>query len=278
MTQRFLRRAARSRFTAAFAFFFAVLSQLAGCEKKESQSPAAESHLVRAAAASDLKFALGDVIAGFEKEHSQIHVEATFGSSGNFYAQLTNKAPFDLFLSADVDYPRKLVDAGLADGAGEFRYAIGQVVVWVRNESKLDLEQLGIKAVLDPSVNKIAIANPAHAPYGRAAEAALKSSGVYDEVKDRLVLGDNVAQTAQFIESGAADVGLIAHSLALSPTMKDKGRFWTIPQDAYPRLDQGGVILSWAADRASAEAFRAFLIGAGGREILVRFGFKLPEE
>src|SRR4029077_6100604 len=134
------------------------------------------------------------------------------------------QAPFDIFFSADIDYPRKLIDAGLADADSEFLYAEGRSVGWVPNSSPLDLETLGIRAVADPSVRKVAIANPQHAPYGRAAEAALKTLGAYDAVKDRLVFGENIAQAAQFVESGAADVGLIALSLALSPAMKDKGR------------------------------------------------------
>src|SRR5262249_39922487 len=158
-------------------------------------------------------------------------------------------APFDLYLSADIDYPRKLMESRLALQESEFVYAVGHLVVWVPNGSKLDLDRLGIRAVADPSVKKLAIANPKHAPYRRAAEAALKKFGIYDDVKDRLVLGENIAQTAQFVESGSADVGIIALSLALAPAMRDKGRYWTVPLDAYPRLEQGGVILSWAKDR-----------------------------
>ena len=135
-----------------------------------------------------------------------------------------------------------------------------------------------MQALLSPSVRRIAIANPRHAPYGRAAEAALKHLGVYDRVKDRLVLGDRVMQTAQFADSGAAQVAIISYSLALAPTLRDRGRFWEVPLDAYPRREQGGVILSWAQDRAAAEAFRDFVLGEGGREILHRHGFRLEEK
>src|SRR5581483_1694642 len=134
----------------------------------------------------------------------------------------------------------------------------------------------GIRAVLDPGVRKVAIANPRFAPYGRAAEAALQHAGVYDQVKDRLVLGENIAQTAQFVESGAADVGLIALSLALAPPLRDQGRHWEVPADAYPRLEQGGVMLTWARDRAATQELRDYLTGEEGRAVLRKFGFRLP--
>jgi len=231
---------------------------------------------VRVAAAADLKFAFDDLALEFQKNNPGIKVTVTFGSSGNFYAQLSNQAPFDLYLSADIDYPRKLIDSGLALKESEFLYAVGQIVVWVPNGSKLDLDKLGIKAVSDPTVKILAIANPKHAPYGRAAEAALKKFGVYDDVKDRLILGENIAQTAQFVESGSADVGIIALSLALAPAMRDKGRYWTIPLDAYPRLEQGGVILTWAKDMEATQALVAFITGPEGKVILKRYGFMLP--
>jgi molybdate transport system substrate-binding protein len=233
---------------------------------------------VRVAAAADLKFALDDALKAFQARQPDIDVQVTYGASGNFFAQLSNRAPFDLFLSADVDYPRKLVEQGLADRESEFLYAVGHLVVWVPGDSPLDVEKQGAQVLLDPSVRKVAIANPRHAPYGRAAEAALKSLGVYDQVQDRLVLGENVAQAAQFAETGAADAGVFALSLALATALRDKGRYWEVPLDAYPRLEQGGVILSWAEDRPAAEQLRSFLLGAEGKAVLRRYGFFLPGE
>jgi molybdate transport system substrate-binding protein len=230
------------------------------------------------AAAADLKFALDDLISHFERRHPDIAVKATYGSSGNFFAQLSNKAPFDIFFSADIDYPRKLIGEGLAASDSEFLYAVGRIVVWVPDASPLDLEKLGIRAVADPSVRKVAIANPQHAPYGRAAEAALKKLGVYASVKDRLVLGENIAQTAQFVETGAADIGLIALSLAKAPSMQGKGRYWPVPLESYPPLRQGGVILSWAKDREATRLLRDFVTGEEGRRILAGYGFELPKE
>lgn len=171
---------------------------------------------VRVAAASDLQFALREIETKFEVGHPGVSVEVIYGSSGNLYAQLSNKAPFDLFLSADISYPR-LVEAGLAAQDTEFSYAVGHIVLWVLQSSQLDLDKLGMRALADPTVKKIAIANPRHAPYGRAAEAAMKSLELYDDVKDRLVLGENIAQAAQYVESGAADVGILALSLCSPP-------------------------------------------------------------
>jgi molybdate transport system substrate-binding protein len=249
------------------------LAALSGCnDEKRGQRE------VAVAAAADLKFAFDEVAAQFEKQNPEIKVAVTYGSSGNFFTQLANKAPFDLYLSADIDYPRQLIASGLAAGQTEFLYAVGHIVVWVPNGSRLDLDKLGIKAVSDPEVKKLAIANPKHAPYGRAAEAALKKFGVYDGVKDRLVLGENIAQTAQFVESGSADAGIIALSLALAPAMQKRGRYWPVPLDAYPPLEQGGVILTWAKDPEAAQRLKGFMTGTEGRAILKQYGFLLPGE
>jgi molybdate transport system substrate-binding protein len=231
---------------------------------------------VRVAAAADLRYALDDMVAAFQRKHPDVDVKVTYGASGNFYAQLSNRAPFDLFLSADVEYPRKLIEQNLADRDTEFLYAVGHLVLWVPKASALDVGNVGAKALLDPSVQKIAMANPKHAPYGRAAEAALKSLRIYEQVKDKLVLGENVAQAAQFVQSGSADIGIIALSLAVAPALRDQGRYWELPLDTYPRLEQGGVILSWAQDRPAAEKFRSFLLSDEGKAVLKRYGFFLP--
>jgi molybdate transport system substrate-binding protein len=247
-----------------------------GCHSE--QAPATGEREVRVAAAADLRFAFDDLSSEFQRKNPGNKVTATYGSSGNFYMQLSNRAPFDLFLSADIDYPRRLIDSGQALKESLFVYAVGRIVVWVPNGSRLDVGKLGMKAVADPSVKKLAIANPKHAPYGRAAEAALRKAGVYDAVRERLVLGENIAQTAQFVESGSADVGIIALSLALAPTMRDKGHYWKIPLDSYPRLEQAGVIMTWAKDAEAARAFRDFMTGKEGQVILKRYGFMTAGE
>lgn len=236
----------------------------------------ASTHRVRVAAASDLRFALEEIVAKFHAIHPEVEIPVTYGSSGNFFSQLSNKAPYDLFLSADAEYPRKLAEAGLALRGSEFRYARGRLVLWVAKASSLDVERRGLEALTDPSVRKIAIANPRHAPYGRAAEAALRAAGLYEKVQDRLVLGENIAQTAQFVQSGAADAGLIALSIATAPALRNDGSFWTVPATLHPKIEQGGAILAWAADPPAARGFVAFLTSETGQEILARYGFDPP--
>jgi molybdate transport system substrate-binding protein len=231
---------------------------------------------VRVAAAADLNSAMSDLIARFGGSHD-VDVTVSYGSSGNFYAQLLNQAPFDLFLSADVTYPNQLAARGLTLPQSEFTYAIGRLALWAPASSRLDLEREGLQALTQASIAHIAVANPEHAPYGRAAVAAMQAAGVYDRVQSKLVLGENVAQAMQFVQSGAADVGLVAMSLALAPNAKGKGRLFEVPASSYPRLEQGGTILKWAADVDAARALRGFLLSADGQSILKQYGFSLPD-
>lgn len=238
---------------------------------------AAAGERVIVAAAADLKFALDELVGEFRTQHPEIAVEVTYGSSGNFQAQLQNRAPFDLFFSADVDYPRRLAQQGMALDGEVFVYAVGRIVLWAPNRSPLDLASLGPRTLLDPGVKKIAIANPHHAPYGRAAVAALRSLDLHDRVAAKFVLGENIAQTAQFVTSGAADVGVLALSLATAPALRDQGRYWEFPLDSYPRMEQGGMVLRWAKHPAAATALRDFVLAPHGRAVLKRYGFFLPE-
>ena len=235
----------------------------------------AKSSTVTVAAAADLKFALDDLVTEFNQIYPVTKVSVSFGSSGNFFAQLQNGAPFDLFLSADIQYPRKLADAGLAADS-VFPYAVGRLVVWAPKASSIDVTQLGIQALLEPSASKIAIANPDHAPYGRAAVAAMKALKVYDRVQPKLVFGENIAQTAQFIQSGAADIGILALSLAVAPKMREAGKYWEVPLSAYPKMEQAGVILKASRNIAGARAFRDYLLGEHGRASLKNSGFLIP--
>jgi molybdate transport system substrate-binding protein len=235
------------------------------------------ARVVRVAAAADLQYGLGEVFEAFQHQHPDIRIDVSYGSSGNFYGQLVNRAPFDIFLSADALYPQRLVDNGIALRDTLFVYARGQLVIWVRHESPLDLQKRGLQALLDPGVRKIAIANPQHAPYGRAAVAALENAGIYENVRDRLVYGENIAQAAQFVQTGSADVGLIAHSLALAGPLQRKGQFWLIPADRYPPITQAGVVLSWAAHQDAAREVCAFLRSAKGRAMLQHHGFETTE-
>lgn len=253
-----------------------VLLALAGLAATGTVPPGlAAGGEVTIAAASDLNFAFKELIAGFAKA-SGIHVKLTLGSSGNFYAQIQNGAPYDLYFSADVRYPQKLIEAGQARPDSLYKYAVGRIVIWVPTSSPIDVERRGMDALLDPSIQKIAIANPKHAPYGRAAVAAMEHFRLHERVKDRLVLGENVAQAAQFVESGAADIGIIALSLALAPGMKAGGKYWEIPSSAHPPLEQGAVILKTAGNPQAATAFLDFLKGAEGRRVMSGYGFVLP--
>jgi molybdate transport system substrate-binding protein len=237
-------------------------------------SPAGEITL---AAASDLVFVFKEIIPAFEKETGET-VRLSLGSSGNFYAQIENGAPFDLFFSADIGYPKKLEEAGLVEAGSLYRYAVGRIVLWAPKNSPIRIEALGIKALLDRSVMKIAIANPKHAPYGKAAVEAMRHFQIYDSVKEKLVLGENVSQAAQFVASGSADLGVIALSLALGPAMKERGDYWEIPKAAYPPLEQGAVILKQGKNPAGAEAFLSFLRRAEGRRVMERYGFGVPPD
>lgn len=227
------------------------------------------------AAAADLSNALGEVAANYEKQ-SGTTVRLVYGSSGALFTQIQNGAPFDVFLSADEGYPTQLVEANLAEKASYSRYAQGGLVVWVPPNSQLNVEQHGIDVLLDPSVKKIAIANPQHAPYGKAAVAALQHFDLYERVQKKLVFGENVSQAAQFVDSGNAQVGLVARSHAFAPGRKENGTFWTVPLDAYPALVQAAVVLTHSAHKKEAGEFLEYLKSADAKAVLVKYGFGVP--
>jgi molybdate transport system substrate-binding protein len=227
------------------------------------------------AAAADLTFAFKDVAARFRKETGNT-VKLSFGSSGNFFSQLRNGAPYDLFFSADIDYPKKLAAAGLTEPGSLYEYATGKIVLWVPNASALDLKR-GLKVLLDPQAAKTAIANPLHAPYGKAAVAALKHEKIYDRVKPKLVLGENIAQTAQFVQSGSAQIGILALSLARAPTLKDQGRYAEIPAADYPPIEQAGVILKSSHQQMAARQFMSFIQKPEIVRLLNSYGLSLPK-
>ena len=230
---------------------------------------------VTVAAAADLQFAMQDVAAQFQRQTGKT-VKVTYGSSGNFFQQIQNGAPFDMFFSANLDYPKKLESAGLVESGSYYPYAKGKIVVWVLNESKIKIDS-GLKVFLDPDVKKIAIANPQHAPYGQAAVAALQKEGIYDKVKDKFVLGENISQTASFVVSGAADAGVVALSLALSPNMKSKGRYAEIPANEYPPIEQACVILNSSKNKETARRFLAFVQSEKVAAILSGYGFDVHD-
>lgn len=242
----------------------ALLVVICVCEFCAAQS-------ITVAAAADLQFAMQDVAAQFQKETGK-EVKLIYGSSGNFFQQLQNGAPFDMFFSANLDYPKKLEAAGLTEPESYYEYARGRIVIWVAKDSKLDLGS-GLKVLLNPAIKKIAVANPQHAPYGQAAVAALQKEGIYDKVKDTFVLGENISQTASFVVSGSADVGIISLSLALSPNMKDNGRYSEIPSTDYPPIQQACVILSSSKNKDTARQFLSFIKTAVATDAMKRYGF-----
>lgn len=254
-----------------------VLAACAGTALPEA--PPAEAgagvRVVRVAAASDLKFALDEIVARVAETDPGIEVSTTYGSSGTFLAQILNGAPFDLYLSADLAYPQELVAQGFAAEEDLFPYAVGRLVLWAGDGARVDPAD-GITALAAPGVRRVAIANPEHAPYGVAAVEALRSAGVLDAVEPKLVLGENVAQAAEFVQSGNADAGIVALSLVRSDPLRDVGTWVELPLDAYPRLDQGGVVLAAARDPEAARVVRDAMLGPDGTAILERYGFSLP--
>jgi molybdate transport system substrate-binding protein len=229
---------------------------------------------VSIAAASDLVFCLEELNREFTNSHPGATLKTSSGSSGNFFAQIQNGAPFDVFLSADMSYPKELIKAGAAEESTLFRYAVGRLALWTV-KTNLALTN-GLLALRDPAVRRIAIANPEHAPYGRAARDALRHAGLWEALQPRLVLGENISQTAQFVQTGNADAGIVALSLVLSPRLANVGRWVQVPPDTYPPLEQGAVLTRRGKDNKAAQAYLKFLQSGLGREIFDRYGFRLP--
>lgn len=237
------------------------------------QSAHAEEKLTIAAAA-DLKFALDEIVVSFKRIHSAAQIEAIYGSSGKFSTQIRQGAPYDLYFSADIAYPRALESEGYAASRVQ-PYAVGRIVLW---SPSLDTGKMTLADLADPSIRKIAIANPRHAPYGKRAEEALKAAGVWEKVESRLVYGENVSQTAQYVQSGNAQVGIIALSLALSPELAKQGGFVLIPDSLHQPLEQGYIITRRAASNMLAHEFARYIAGKEARTIMSRYGFVLPGE
>ena len=251
---------------------FVVCAVLAGGIPALPQAQAPKPLTV--AAASDLQTVLPGIVRDFERSASA-RVSVSYGSSGSFFAQIQNGAPFDVFLSADVEYPRQLAAAGLADPATLQVYATGHLVIWARRDTKLDLSR-GLAALADARVRHVAIANPKYAPYGRAAVAALRGARVYDTLQPKLVMGESLAQAAQLVESGNAEAGLLSRSLVLGPALTAEGTYVDIPTALYPPIEQAGIVVKTSRDPAFARAFVAFLRRDEAGRHLERFGFSIP--
>jgi molybdate transport system substrate-binding protein len=229
---------------------------------------------VQIAAAADLKFAMDEIVAAFRKLHPDDRVDVIYGSSGKFHAQIQQGAPFDLYFSADIAFPRELEKLGLAVGPTR-SYAVGRIVLWSHAR---DASQMTLADLADPTIGKIAIANPRHAPYGKRAEEALRSAGLWERLQGKLVQGENIAQTAQFVQTGNAEVGIIALSLALNPALAAAGGYHLIDDKLHEPLEQGFIITKRAENNPLASAFADFMGSQAARAIMMRYGFALPGE
>jgi molybdate transport system substrate-binding protein len=230
--------------------------------------------LLRIAAAADLEPLLPPILQQFEQA-TGIHAEASFQASAVLTTQIQNGAPFDLFLSADTGYPKRLIDAGLADAAGTadsstpIIYARGTLVLWTRNDSHLTPS---LDLLRSPDLKRLAVANPERAPYGRAAVAALTSLKLYDTLKPKLVTAENISQTAQFVDSGNADAGLISLTSALTSRLSSSGAYFVVPRELYPPIEQGAVIVSKTTQRAQVHKLLDYLLSAPIQAQLAKSG------
>ena len=226
------------------------------------------------AAAADLKFAMDEIVTGFNKNHSGDEVQVVYGSSGKFHTQIQQGAPYDLFFSADIGFPRELAKQGMA--ASDVKpYAVGRIVLW---SAEMDATKMTLASLTDPRITKIAIANPKHAPYGKRAEEALRASAVWDKVQSKLVFGENISQTAQYVQSGNTQVGIIALSLVLNPELPKRGGYYLIPENLHNPLEQGYVITKLGANKPLAKQFAEYMGSKQVRTIMTKYGFVLPGE
>ena len=237
---------------------------------------AAES--ISVAAAADLTYCLDDINAAFKKTHPDAEIKVSSGSSGKFDTEIKNGAPFEVFLSADSGYPNDLVKAGFADEKSLTTYAVGRLVLWTTHPETVDVSQ-GLEILRkDEPVKKLAVANPEHAPYGRAAKQALEHDKLWEAVQSRVVLGDNIGQTAQFVATGNADAGIVALSLVVAGPFAKVGKWQEIPVEKYAPLEQVVMLTKKGADNPAAKAYLEFLRTPEARAIFDRFGFRLPEK
>lgn len=234
----------------------------------------AHAEKITVAAAADLKFAMDEILTNFKKANPGQDVVVVYGSSGKFHTQIQQDAPFDIFFSADIAFPQELVKAGLA--AAEVKpYAIGRIVLW---STTMDASKMTLASLTDPKVTRIAMANPKHAPYGKRAEEALRAAGLWDKVEPKLIYGENIAATAQYVQTGNVQVGLIALSLAMNPELASKGGYTLIDDKLHSPLEQGFVITKRAASNPLAKRFADYMSSKAARAVMTKYGFVLPAE
>ena len=234
----------------------------------------AHADKITVAAAADLKFAMDEIVIGFNKNHSGDEVMVVYGSSGKFHTQIQQGAPYDLFFSADIGFPRELAKQGQA--ASEVKpYAVGRIVLW---SAEMDATKMTLASLADPKITKIAIANPKHAPYGKRAEETLRSAGLWEKMQPKLVFGENISQTAQYVQTGNAQVGIIALSLVLNPELSKKGGYYLIPDNMHNPLEQGYIITKRGGNKPLAKQFAEYMGSKQARGVMTKYGFVLPGE
>lgn len=234
----------------------------------------AHAEKITVAAAADLKFAMDEIVVTFKKANPGDDVDVVYGSSGKFHTQIQQGAPYDIFFSADIGFPRELMAAGFA--ASEAKpYAFGRIVLW---SGSMDATKMTLASLTAPKITRVAIANPKHAPYGKRAEEALKAAGLWDKVEPKLVYGENIAQTAQYVQTGNAQVGIIALSLAINSELATKGGYGLIPENLHQPLEQGYVITKRAAGNPLAKRFTDYMATKPARAVMTKYGFVLPGE
>lgn len=235
-------------------------------------SPAtAAQRALHIAAASDLAYCLPEIQRAFERQHPGVVIKTSFGASGNFVAQIRKGAPFDVFMSADANYPNALIAARLAEAATLLHYATGHIALWSARPLP-DIEN-GLMILTRPGIRRIAIANPSHAPYGQAAQRTLEAAGIWSAIEHKIVRGENIAQTMQFVQSGSADIGIVAVSLLKQPALNGV-RYFEIPQHYYPPIKQYAVVTREGASSPTARQFVIFLGSAEAQTLFARFGLR----
>lgn len=237
-------------------------------------SLSAHAEKITVAAAADLKFAMDEIVITFKKANSGDEIDVIYGSSGKFHTQIQQGAPYDLYFSADISFPRELAKNGFS--ASEVKpYAFGRIVLW---SASLDATKMTLSSLTDPKITRIAIANPKHAPYGKRTEEALRASNLWDQVEPKLVYGENISHTAQLVQTKNAQVGIIALALAINSELASKGGYWLIPDNMHEPLEQGFIITKEGANNALAKRFADYMGGKPARAVMTKYGFVLPED
>lgn len=237
-------------------------------------SSPAYAEKITIAAAADLKFAMDEIVTAFNRSHTGNEVQIVYGSSGKFHTQIQQGGPYDLYFSADIAYPRELAKQGLA--ASDVKsYGVGRIVLW---SSEMDAAKMTLASLADPKIHRIAIANPKHAPYGKRAEEALRAAGLWDKVQSKLVFGENISQAAQYVQSGNAEVGIIALALVLNPELLKKGGYYLVPENLHHPLEQGFIVTRRGAGKPLARQFAEYMGSKPVRGVMTKYGFALPGE